>query len=281
VVFCYCTGVAPVAFRPSLEGVPVVLDMVDVDSVKWKALAPHAWPPLSWVYAREARVLATYEAWAARRAAVTLVVNERERKALAALAPDARLEIVENGVDLDGLRRPDGVGREPVVVFVGVMDYAPNVQGAVWLARDVWPLVRERRPDARLEIVGAHPARAVRALHDPGGGIIVTGAVPDVRPFLWKASVAAAPIHTSRGIQNKVLEAIAAGLPVVVTPAVMEGLPAEVRGASRSGPTPVDFAAGLVEGLQGALDPGPVHLESVAWSRRLAGLGGLIRSTNP
>jgi glycosyltransferase involved in cell wall biosynthesis len=88
-------------------------------------------------------------------------------------------------------------------------------------------------------------------------------------------------IHTSRGIQNKVLEAIAAGLPVVVTPAVMEGLPAEVRGAGRSGPTPVDFAAGLVEGLQGALDPGPVHLESVAWSRRLAGLGGLIRSTNP
>ena len=117
------------------------------------------------------------------------------------------------------------------VVFCGVMNYPPNDEGAVWLAREVWPRVRLARPDARLELVGSFPTSQVRQLANAADGVVVTGHVDDVRPHLWQAAVAAAPLQTARGVQNKVLEAVAAGLPAVVTPVVLEGVPAEVRPA--------------------------------------------------
>ena len=89
VVFCYCSGVAPLIFRPSLRSVPVVLDMVDVDSAKWSALAVTAALPLSWIYRREATVLRRFEAMAMDRAAVTLVVNQREQEIARDIAPSA------------------------------------------------------------------------------------------------------------------------------------------------------------------------------------------------
>jgi sugar transferase (PEP-CTERM/EpsH1 system associated) len=283
VVLAYCTGIAPAAFRPSLRNAPVILDMVDVDSQKWASLSASSAPPRSWIYARESRVLAAFEAEASLRAAATLVVNDKERAALAALAPEARIHTVENGVDLATLRPSSPPARAPVVVFCGVMNYAPNVEGAVWLAREVWPLVRASNPDARLEIVGANPAGAVQALDNPSTGIHVTGSVPDVRPHLWGAAVAAAPLHTARGIQNKVLEAIAAGLPVVVTPAVMEGLPRDVWRACAEAQTPESFAGALASRL--ALTPearremaGLAALDSLTWDRRLAGLQELVKS---
>ena len=281
VVLAYCTGIAPAAFRPSLQNAPVVLDMVDVDSQKWASLSASSAPPRSWIYARESRVLAAFEAEASRRAAATLVVNDKERAALASIAPDATIHAVENGVDLAALRPSSPPADEPVVVFCGVMNYAPNVEGAVWLSREVWPLVRASRPDARLEIVGAHPTSAVQALDNPSAGIHVRGSVPDVRPHLWAAAVSAAPLHTARGIQNKVLEAVAAGLPVVVTPAVMEGLPPEVRAACAEAHTPEIFAVSLVSLL--ALSPegrrqraGTAALDALTWDRRLANLEALF-----
>jgi sugar transferase (PEP-CTERM/EpsH1 system associated) len=228
VVLAYCSGMARFALEPPLSGLPLVLDMVDVDSVKWRTLAQKAALPLRRVYAAEARSLSAFEARAARHARAVLVVNERERDSLRQIEPAANVQVVPNGVALDAFRPHQPASDERRVVFCGVMGYRPNEDGAVWLARSVWPLVRQEYPDARLSLVGSNPTAAVRrlAVYDPT--IEVTGAVPDVRPYLWRSAVAVAPLFVARGLQNKVLEAVAAGLPCVVTPAVLEGLPKEV-----------------------------------------------------
>jgi sugar transferase (PEP-CTERM/EpsH1 system associated) len=226
VILAYCSGMARFAVDGPLRALPCVVDMVDVDSAKWAALSGTASVPMRWIYRREARELGAFEVRACRHAASTLVVNARERDTLAAMAPGAAIAVVENGVDLDFFASQDPPAASLEVVFCGVMDYPPNIDGVVWFAHRVWPAVRDAVPGAAFTIVGARPAAAVQQLAAIAG-ISVTGAVPDVRPFLWRAAVSVAPLHTARGIQNKVLEALAAGLPVVATRAVGEGLPVE------------------------------------------------------
>jgi sugar transferase (PEP-CTERM/EpsH1 system associated) len=233
-------------FSPELRTIPSVLDMVDVDSAKWAALAATLSGPRRWVFAREARVLRRFEGAAAAHARATLVVNERERDALLPIAPAARIITVPNGIDSGFFAPTAPPAPSAGVVFCGVMDYEPNVRGAVWLAREVWPHVRSQRPDARLIIVGSNPAHAVATLADDRGAITVTGGVDDVRPHLWQAAVAVAPLLVARGLQNKVLEGLAAGLPAVVTPQVEEGLPAAVRAGCRTAADPTAFAAHIV-----------------------------------
>jgi sugar transferase (PEP-CTERM/EpsH1 system associated) len=281
VVLSFCTGIGPAAFRSSLAGVPVVLDMVDVDSRKWAALAATAAFPKSYIYTREARTLRAFEATMVRRCAATLVVNDRERDELATIAPGAAVAVIENGVDIDSLRPPGAPAGKPLVTFCGVMNYAPNVEGVVWLAREIWPLIQRARPDAELRIVGASPAPAVQGLADPARKIVVTGAVPDVRPYLWESAVSVAPLKTSRGLQNKVLEALAAGLPAVVTTAVMAGLPPSIQPACEVSDTAEGFADAVVRWLNepaaaartAALGSGVGEL---SWERQLSGLRGII-----
>ena len=282
VVFAFCTGIAHVVVRPPLDPVPLVLDMVDVDSAKWAALAASSRAPRSWIYAREARLLAGFEAMIAARAAATLVTTEAEREALRALAPDARIEVVENGVDASSLEPNAPPSASQTVVFCGVMNYPPNEEGAVWLAQEVWPRVRQARPDARLELVGSFPTPRVQQLANPAAGVVVTGHVADVRPHLWRAAVAAAPLLTARGVQNKVLEAVAAGLPVVVTPAVDAGLPVEVRAACRLADAPEAFADALLDLLASAPSErrqvaSRADIASISWPRRLAPLESMLR----
>ncbi|HXT70279.1 MAG TPA: TIGR03087 family PEP-CTERM/XrtA system glycosyltransferase [Vicinamibacterales bacterium] len=281
VVFCFCTGIAPFVFRPSLAGIPLVLDMVDVDSEKWASLAASSPIPRSWVYAREARVLRAFEQRVVGIARATLVVNERERTALLAENAGARVLVVENGVDVEGLRPAEGPSEQPVVVFCGVMNYEPNAEAVLWFANDVWPGVLKRHPQARFKIVGASPSSAVLALAEGSRGIEVTGSVPDVRPHLWSAAVSVAPIKTSRGIQNKVLEALASGLPTVVTPVVMDGLPAAVAPACAVAAGAGEFADAVSRLL--ALPPverrrraGAADLSSLSWHGQLAGLREIL-----
>jgi sugar transferase (PEP-CTERM/EpsH1 system associated) len=245
-VLAYCSGMARYALASPLDRFPFVLDMVDVDSQKWASLAKTASAPRSWIYRREARLLARFEARATEAAAVTTVVNEREKESLVALAPSARIQVVPNGIDLTSFRPTGPPSVEPRVVFSGVLNYAPNEEGALWLAERVWPLVRAARPDARLVLVGAYPTTAIRRLASADASIEVTGTVPAVQPYLWSASVAAVPLKTARGLQNKVLEAIAAGLPVVTTPIVRAGLPAAVEPSCLVAESAEDFAAALL-----------------------------------
>jgi sugar transferase (PEP-CTERM/EpsH1 system associated) len=281
VVLAFCTGIAHVVMRPPLNGFPLVLEMVDVDSEKWAALARTSGPPLSWIYKREARWLAAFETAITRRAFATILTSDKERDTLLASVPDARIEVM-HGVDASALRPNGSPAATENVVFCGVMNYAPNEEGAAWLAREVWPIVRKARPTARLELVGSSPTAQVRRLASDAENIFVTGQVPDVRPYLWGAAVAAAPLQTARGVQNKVLEAVAAGLPAVVTPLVLEGVPTEIRPACIVGGTPAAFA----EALLTVLSQSPAQrrelsaradVAGTSWERQLAPLEDLLR----
>lgn len=281
-VFAYCTGVARFAVEPPLAGIPLVVDFVDVDSRKWATLADTASPVMKWVYRREARLLGRFERTAATEARTNLVVNDRERDALLEIAPAADVRVIENGVDLTSLRRPNG-DDSPAVTFCGVMNYAPNVDAVLWFAKEVWPLVRASQPSARFIVVGSDPTPAVRQLASTENGIEVTGAVADVKPYLWSAAVSVAPLRTARGIQNKVLEALAAGLPAVVTGQVMDGLPVEVRDACRVADAPRAFAQEMLALL--ALDaPGRravaarARLEGLTWESQLAALPEILKA---
>jgi glycosyltransferase involved in cell wall biosynthesis len=184
--------------------------------------------------------------------------------------------VVPNGVGLDEFRPPTPPSDEPRVTFCGVLSYRPNEEAALWLAQTVWPLIRARRPDARLSLVGSEPTAAVRHLAVADSTVEVTGTVPDVRPYLWRSAVAVAPLFVARGIQNKVLEAVAAGLPCVVTPAVLAGLPENVLPACLATTDPAEFAAAVVD----LLDRRPAERRAVANAdlRRRVGPNGFAHS---
>jgi len=242
VVLAFCSGMARFALEAPLSNFPLVADMVDVDSQKWLALSESAAWPMRWVYEREARQLAAFERHIAAAATTTFVVNEREREVMHAVAPGHDVEILPNGVELP--QAPVGPpAEEPQVVFCGVMNYQPNVDAVLWFARDIWPAIRAQRPDARFWIVGSSPSASVRRLQSADNGIQVTGTVADVRPYLERSAVAVAPLLTARGVQNKVLEALAMGVPAVVSEAVFDGLPRPVRPACQVATSAGDYAA--------------------------------------
>jgi sugar transferase (PEP-CTERM/EpsH1 system associated) len=273
IVIAYGSAMARYALEPPLDRLPCLLDMIDVDSEKWAALADTAGMPMRWIYRREARLLRRFEQLAADRACATIVVNEREQRLLLEVVGHAGGLAIPNGVDLEWFR-PDGPPSDrPQVVFCGVFNYAPNEQGAVWLGSEVWPRVLSVRPDAKLVLVGAEPSQTVRALARDAS-ITVTGTVADVRPYLWQSAVAAAPLKLARGVQNKVLEALSAGLPCVVTPPVFEGLPEAVRPACLAASETQRFADHLLSLLNQPADrrralSKAANLTGLGWSEQL------------
>lgn len=283
VVFAFCSGIAQFAYLPAIRQMPLVLDLVDADSVKWATLAERSRPPMRWIYRREARTLGAFEAQIVARSHTTLIATARERDALAHVPAANRIRVVENGVDVETLRPTGLPAATHDVVFCGVMNYEPNVEGVIWMAERVWPLIRRAFPQARFKIVGSNPAARVTALANPSEGILVTGYVPDVRPELWSSAVAVAPLLVARGIQNKVLEAVAAGLPAVVSVETARGLPPEVMRACAVAESPEAFAAAVCERL--ALSPaerraiaGSAALDSLTWDERLKPVQGILES---
>lgn len=210
--------------------VPKIIDFVDVDSDKWRQYADNKSWGSAWIYHREARKLLQYDRQVAADFDLSLFVSAREAELFKQLAPEAaqRVDSVPNGVDLayfSGDRQfpcPYQPG-EQALVFTGAMDYWANVDAVRWFASAVFPRILQHHVEARFYIVGARPTETVKALARREG-IVVTGGVDDIRPYLAHARLAVAPLRIARGIQNKVLEAMAMAKPVLATSMAMEGL---------------------------------------------------------
>jgi polysaccharide biosynthesis protein PslH len=210
---------------------PLWVDFVDVDSAKWTDYAAnHAWP-MSWLYRREGVQLLSYERSVAAQARHSFFATEKETELFRGLAPESaeRVAPICNGVDSDYFAPQDdrpspyAEGEIPVV-FTGAMDYWPNIDAVSWFAAEMLPALRQRWPAVRFHIVGRNPAPAVLAL--AGEHVNVTGTVADVRPWLQHAAVVVAPLRLARGIQNKVLEAMAMARPVVAASVCLEAIDA-------------------------------------------------------
>lgn len=225
----------------------MVMDFVDMDSAKFGAYAANAHGPVRWLMAREEKRLFAFEAEVAARADVSLFVSEAEARLFRERAGVGRVMAVENGIDTTffdpDLDLPQvGTGKGPLLVFTGQMDYRPNVEGALWFAEAVWPELHRRHPALRFAIVGRNPTADLRHL-ERRPGLIVTGEVSDVRPWLAAASIAVAPLRIARGVQNKVLEAMAMARPVVATEAAAEGI--DHGGAIATAHDAASFAASV------------------------------------
>jgi sugar transferase (PEP-CTERM/EpsH1 system associated) len=215
---------------------PMLVDFVDVDSAKWtQYAAQHRWP-MSWLYQREGARLLAYERAVAARAQRSFFVTDNETALFAKLAPECttQLETICNGVDADFFS-PDPARPSPFVVqggendgiplvFTGAMDYWPNIDAVTWFVSEILPGLRATWPQLRFYIVGRSPPPAVLAL--AGMYVVVTGTVPDVRPYLQHAALVVAPLRVARGIQNKILEAMAMARPVVASTACVQAIDA-------------------------------------------------------
>lgn len=208
-----------------------VLDLVDVDSEKWHGYADNKQWPVSGIYRREGRLLLEFERQAAAEFDRILLVSPAEAELFKRRAPESahKVDYYSNGVD-HGYFSPQHAfaspfGRARALVFTGAMDYAPNIDAVSWFAERVLPALRQQHRELEFHIVGSRPAAQVRdLLRFPG--VQVSGTVPDVRPYLQHAELVVAPLRVARGIQNKVLEAMAMQKTVVATPQALEGISA-------------------------------------------------------
>ena len=206
-----------------------VMDFVDVDSAKFEAYAESGPAALRWLMRREAELLSAFERATAARADASLFVSEAEAALFRARTRLPGVRAVSNGIDVDHYdpaaaftRLSDGErGEGPLLLFTGQMDYRPNVEAVTAFARDVLPHL----PGVRFAVAGRRPAPEVVALRRDG--VVVTGEVPDIRSWFAAADIVVAPLAIARGIQNKVLEAMAMARPVVASPAAFEGIEAE------------------------------------------------------
>jgi len=264
-----------------------VMDFVDIDSDKWRQYAASKSWPGSWLYRREGERLLDWERKVAAAFDASLFVSATEAADFRRLAPESseRIGYFNNGVDADYFSPerdyPDPYpdGRE-AVAFTGAMDYWPNQDAVTWFAHEIWPRLREARPKLLFAIVGSRPTSAVRALAELPG-VIVSGRVADVRPWLAHARVVVAPLRIARGIQNKVLEGMAMARSVVATPQALEGIPARPGEEVRRAVDAAEFVKETLAALAGP-DLGPAArarvLADFAWDSALTEVDRLLET---
>lgn len=262
--------------------VPWAMHFAELDSDKWRQYAARTKPPMSWVYAREARTLETCERELAGRAVTNVFCTPLEQRIFQERIPGYPSVVMRNGVDLEYFAPRPGAAEPHHLVFTGVMDYYPNVDGCVWFVNEILPRVRAHFPATRLSIVGARPSAEIERLGRTSG-VTVTGFVDDTRDWLARACVAVAPLRIARGIQNKVLESLAMGLPTVGTTCATQGVEGEPGRDFLVADDAAAFAAavvGLLEERDSASELGAAGRRFVAehydWERTLAPLDEIL-----
>ena len=237
VVLTFCTGM--IRYARLLTGMKYgprvsvdmprpkhILDLVDVDSVKWASYAKASRSPKRLIYATEAKRLRRIEAGDRDDLDVVCVISEHEAKVYQEqVNPKIDPVVVGNGVDMAYFAATPDADKK-MLLFVGVLDYKPNVDGVIWFVKQVFPKLRAKSPDVTFQIVGRNPTRRIEELAQVDG-VEVVGSVPDVRAYLYDAAVIVAPLRIARGVQNKVLEAMACQRTVVASPGAAEGIDAD------------------------------------------------------
>ncbi|MES1970882.1 MAG: TIGR03087 family PEP-CTERM/XrtA system glycosyltransferase [Pseudomonadota bacterium] len=214
-------------YLPARPRQRVIMDFCDMDSAKFASYAKSATGPMAWFMKREAKLLFAHERAVAQRADASLFVSEAEADLFRSKTGAERVHVVENGIDTEffdptaQFKRIDTTGA--LIVFTGQMDYRPNIEAVTWFVETILPHIQVRHPHARFAIVGRNPPDSVKALTKQPG-VIVTGEVADVRGWIAAASVVVAPLKLARGVQNKVLEAMAMARPVVASTAAAQGI---------------------------------------------------------
>jgi sugar transferase (PEP-CTERM/EpsH1 system associated) len=222
-VFAHCSAVG--RYVEHIDDQPKLMDFCDVDSRKWAAYVSHKPWPLALGYRWEAWRMAAVERRLADRFDQVTVATQGEADALATIGVRGQIDWFPNGVDVEYFHPT----REPydanLITFVGRMDYFPNEQCMVAFCGEVWPRLRRAQPTLRLQIVGAEPTPRVQAL-GAIEGVTVTGAVPDVRPYLRRSALSITPLQIALGTQNKILESMAMEVPVVSSRIAAKGVDA-------------------------------------------------------
>ncbi len=289
VVYIFTVAMAP--YVENLRRPGLILDALDIDSEKWTAYAGQARWPMRAVWSREGRTLLDYERKAAMRCGHTLFVSQHECDRFITLAPEtaSRVHAVEMGVDLAYFSPEQKFATPfetegPHLVFTGNMDYRPNADAVQWFAANVLPIVQAHHPGIEFHIVGANPGRDVLRLAETPG-VHVTGRVPDTRPFMAHADACVAPLRIARGIQSKVLEAMAMGRPVVASKQAFEGVRASpgqdllvADGAGEIAERIIEVLDGMHPGLNGAARAAMVR--GYAWSATLSRLDAILDKIN-
>lgn len=271
-------------YLPARPRQKVIMDFVDMDSAKFAAYAKTSGGPTGWFMNREAKMLFQHERAVAHRADASLFVSEAEAALFRQRTGAERVHVVENGIDTDffdptaPFKRIDTTGA--LIVFTGQMDYRPNVEAVTWFVDTILPHIRLRHPSARFAIVGRQPTDAVKELAKQPG-VIVTGEVADVRGWIAAASAVVAPLKLARGIQNKVLEAMAMARPVVASRAAAEGI--DHGGTIRVGGTVGEIAEEVIAVLADPAKAAQLGREARAqvqarysWDARLAPLDAIL-----
>jgi len=222
-IFVHCSSVAQ--YVEKVSGIPKILDFGDMDSQKWTIYGEVRGFPLNMVYAIEGKRLQKAEAELAQKFDYCTCTTLEEMRTLESYNVGARTAWFPNGVDTEYFKPADKPYERDTICFIGRMDYYPNQECMLDFCENTLPLIKVKRPDLKLFIVGASPSGEIRKLGNIPG-VVVTGSVPDVRPYVWKCAVNVAPLNIARGTQNKILESLAMGVPTVASLQAATGIDA-------------------------------------------------------
>ena len=258
-----CDFLAPAPNFECLEN--SVLFQHNVETMIWRRHAENAPDPLRKLYFKvQAQRMFRWECRMCGEAAEVIAVSPQDADLMRDMFGVTRVAAIATGVDIDFFRRPPDVQPKVDLVFLGSMDWLPNIDGVEYFVREILPLIRKRVPACTLAIVGRTPSAAIRALAQRDPGIQVTGTVADVRPWLWSAKVSIVPLRIGGGTRLKIYESMAAGTPTVSTSIGAEGLDVSHPANIRLADTAAGFADQCIELLENAQERERLAAEALA-----------------